>query len=139
MLINELPPGLEPAYDDCPLCGGRIHSIQVHPIDSNEIIIVTEVGGLWKTENGGKKWFHLNNLLAVLANDVAYAPDGKSVICTLRRDNRVNNGGGIWLSSDGGSTWSKPSTADPPSNPRVPNRMSAYGISGAQIIPKRSM
>ena len=57
LLITEIPPGLEPAYGDCPLCGGRVHSISVHPIDSNEIIIATEFGGLWKTENGGKKCF----------------------------------------------------------------------------------
>ena len=137
VLITEIPPGLEPAYNDCPLCGGRVHSISVHPIESNEIIIATEFGGLWKTENGGKKWFHLDNLLTVFAHDIAYAADGKTVICTLRRDNRVNNSGGIWLSSDGGSTWSKPITADPPVDPRVPTRMSAYGISWSPDNPKK--
>ncbi len=135
-IIGEFPPWIGP-YNDCQLCGGRVHSISVNPWDKKEIIVAHELGGLWKTENGGENWFHLRSLLTVFAHDVAYAADGKTVICTLARDNRVENGGGIWLSPDGGSTWSKPFTADPPFHARVPIRMGAYGISWAPDNPRK--
>ena len=128
--ISEFAPSLPPKFGDIPLCGGRVQSITVNPNNEQHIIVANEFGGLWKTENGGEKWFHLRSLSTVFAVDVMYAPD-ETIIATLARDNNVNNGGGIWISPDGGNNWSKPVTGIPPINPRIPDRISAYGISYA--------
>jgi photosystem II stability/assembly factor-like uncharacterized protein len=109
----------------------------VKPGNNNHIIVANQFGGLWKTENGGTNWYHIEGLPAVFAVDVAYAADGNTVIATLARDNRRDNGGGIWVSRDAGSNWAKPATANPPTSPRVPDRISAYGISYAPDNPEQ--
>src|ERR1044071_4680257 len=129
MKLNEYPPELVSSIAGYQLNGGKVNSISVNPKNKNDVIVVTEYGGLWKTDNGGGRWMHLDNLPAVRAIDVGYADDGRTVIATLERDNSVNNGGGIWISSDGGQNWSRPNTAIPPKNERIPLRISAYGIS----------
>jgi hypothetical protein len=134
--IREFPPQLPPRFTDVPLSGGRVNSITVKPNDSSHMIVSTEIGGLWKTEDGGASWFHLDNLMAVFTADVSYAGE-HTVIAALNRDNRRENGGGIWLSRDGGGLWSKPRTADPPSSPRTPERGDAYGISAAPDNPNK--
>jgi hypothetical protein len=128
--ISEFAPSLPPAFGSLPLCGGRVQSISVSPNNEERIIVANEFGGLWKTENGGETWIHLRSLSTVFVVDVMYAPDD-TIIATLARDNRVNNGGGIWISIDGGNNWSKPVTGIPPISPRIPDRISAYGISYA--------
>jgi photosystem II stability/assembly factor-like uncharacterized protein len=129
--IIEFPPRLPDSFHGIPLCGGRVQSISVNPVNSNHSIVANQFGGLWKTENLGTNWVHLNALSTVFAVDVAYASNGNTVISTLARDNKLDNSGGIWVSPDGGYTWSKPTTAAPPSSTRIPNRISAYGISYA--------
>jgi hypothetical protein len=129
--ITQTPARLPGRFLDIPLDGGRVQSISVHTANRRHIIVANQFGGLWKTENGSTNWFLLDGLSTVFAIDVSYAPDGNTVIATLARDNRVDNGGGIWLSRDGGYTWSKPATANPPSSDRIPGRISAYGISYA--------
>jgi hypothetical protein len=129
--ISEFAPSLPPKFATIPLCGGRVQSITVNPNNEDHIIVANQFSGLWKTENGGNTWFHLNSLSTVFAVDVLYAPD-QTIIATLARDNRVDNGGGIWISTDGGNNWSKPVTGIPPAiSPRIPERISAYGISYA--------
>jgi hypothetical protein len=133
MIITEFPPNLPIAE----FSGGRVHSISIHPSKPDHIIVANQFCGLWKTEDGGSTWFHLDGLLSIFVRDVAYAPDGNTVIATLARDNQVKNGGGIWVSSDGGKgkSWYRASSGDPhnhsklPNKSRIPSRISAYGIS----------
>ena len=100
--------------------GGRVHSISVHPTKPGHIIVANQFCGLWKTEDGGSTWFHLDGLLTVFVRDVTYTPDGKTVIATLERDNQVNNGGGIWVSRDEGESWNRPSSGDPHYHSKLP-------------------
>jgi hypothetical protein len=134
---SEFPPYLLPSFGGIPLDGGRVQSISVNPRNNNHIIVANQFGGLWKTEDGGDTWIHLDNLSTLFAVDVAYGADGKTVIATLARDNRVENGGGIWVSRDGGINWSKPITGIPPKHERIPDRISAYGISYAPDNPQK--
>lgn len=130
---REFPPSVQPAFNGIQLNGGRVQSIAVSPRDSNHIIAAHQYGGLWQTTNGGRTWFHLNNLQAVSAVDVAYAPDGRTVIATVARDLKAANGGGIWRSADEGETWARATDG----SGTVPNtlsglmRTSAWGISYA--------
>lgn len=137
-IIAEFPPRTLPDFHGIPLNGGRVQAIAVHPTLSRNIIVAAQFGGLWKTEDHARTWSRLDSLRAFRPMDVAYAPDGETVFATVARDNRVRNGGGIWLSRDGGSTWTKPRDADPPADARVPGRMSAYGISIARD-PRRTV
>jgi hypothetical protein len=128
LFVREFPPYLPASFRDLPLNGGRIQSITVNPTNDSHIIVANQFGGLWKTEDGGSRWFHLDGLTTVSAIDVAYGGDGNSVFATLARDNAVDNGGGIWVSRDGGYIWSRPSTSRSPSDPRILDRISGYAI-----------
>jgi len=137
--IGVLPPLLR----DNLINGGRVQSIVANPINNDHIIVANAFGGLWKTENRGANWYHINDLLTVSARDVAYSPDGRTVIATAARDNHVPNTGGIWVSHDEGRSWSRPITGDPhsdvtlPGLARIPDRLSAYGISYSPDDPNR--
>ncbi|MEI7965780.1 MAG: hypothetical protein WCH29_11450 [Chitinophagaceae bacterium] len=129
-LISEFPPYLPSNFSGIPLNAGRCHSIAVNPTNKNIIIISNQIGGLWKTVNGGINWYHLNGLNAVLTNDVCFGPDGNTVICTRNADNRVDNGGGIWVSRDAGETWARPATGKiPVFSTRTTSNGAAFGIS----------
>src|SRR5215203_3304412 len=119
MIIREFPPNLLLPNAER-RGGGRVQSITIHPTKLSHIIVANQFCGLWKTEDGGWHWFHLDGLLTVLVRDVAYAPDGKTVIATLERDNQRNNGGGIWISRDEGRSWERPYSGDPHSHPKLP-------------------
>ena len=137
--FREYPPQLQSAFRDVPLNGGRVHSIAVSPTDRNHIIAAHQFGGLWQTVNGGRNWYHLNGLQTVFAADVAYAPDGHTVIATLARDTRTVNGGGIWVSRNEGETWSQPSdgSGTVPATVGGLMRTSAFGISYAPDDPNK--
>lgn len=134
--VSEYPPDLPPNFYGIPVDGGRVQAIAVHPTDPRQIITANQFGGLWKTTDGGARWFHLGGLPTVMAVDVAWGSDGRTVIATLSRDNGVNNGGGIWISRDGGGTWSRPATGAPCGNDRIPARPGGYGISFAPDEPR---
>lgn len=106
--------------------GGRTHSVDVDPGDPNTAIAATESGGLFKTTNGGTSWRHIDTLLPFRMADARYAPgDRRIVIATVYNDaGRKTNGNGIFRSTDGGETWSKPATANPPCAARA----AAWGI-----------
>jgi hypothetical protein len=132
---TEYPPDLLPDFFGIPLDGGRVHSIAVHPSDNRRIITANQFGGLWKTTDGGARWQHVRSLPAVMVSDVAWAADGRTIIATLQRDNRISNGGGIRVSHDEGVTWTQPPTSIACGNDRTPARASAYGISFAPDEP----
>jgi hypothetical protein len=129
--VSEFPPTVLPSFIGIPLDGGRVQSISVNPGQPRRILVANEFGGIWASNDRGGNWSHVYSLDAVSVIDVAWSPDGDHVIATLGRDTSVANGGGIWVSSTGTYSWSKPASADPPANARVPARMSAYGISWA--------
>jgi hypothetical protein len=124
MAVQEFPPTL-PAFGSL-ANGGRTQAIAVDPRDAGTIVLATQWGGLWK--RSGTTWRHVGSLPAVFAQDVAFSPEGTTIYATLARDNRVDNGGGIWRSLDGAATWTRAPSAKPPAAPGVPARVSAYGI-----------
>ncbi len=128
--VAEFPPTLADTPDQ-PANGGRTYAVAVSPVDRERIFVSTQWGGLWRTVNGGRRWIPVTSLLSVFPADVAWSNDGRRVIATLSRDNQTENGGGIWVSSDGGETWSRPASAVPPAHPAVPLRINARAISFA--------
>jgi hypothetical protein len=133
--LRQMPPGLPLASPTVPrdaTNAGRVQSIAVSPTDANRSIIAMQFGGLWRTFNNGATWFRVYTLPTVFVTDVEFGSDGKTVVATVFRDNGTMNGGGIYVSRDGGDFWSRPATgAVPVIAKRTPSRTSAYAVSRA--------
>ena len=93
--------------------GGRSVAISVYTGDYTKVAIAAaENGGLFLTNDGGQAWSHVDSLPAFRMSDVAFVPtvftNPHIVIATAFRDSNPDpqaNQGGIWASSDGGTTW----------------------------------
>ncbi len=119
-VVRELQPDIE--------YGGRANTIAVHPTDSNTIIVSTPTGGLFFSSTRGASWGHLDSLPAFGTNGVTFlTADPKIVIATAGEDFKTSNGGGIWRSIDGGSTWSQAASPSAPAG--VKDRFGAGEIS----------
>ncbi len=135
--VREMPPGLPGSFAGIPLNGGRTQSVSVSPVNEQHVLLSLQFGGLWKTTDGGAHWRHVGGVPAVFASDVRYGRDGNTVIATTSRDGRTQNGAGIWLSRDGGASWSRPVNALVPVTGTSPPRGSAWGISQSLDDPNR--
>lgn len=140
---------------------GRVQSIAVDPRNRNHAVIAMQFGGLWRTFNAGETWFRTYSLPAVYVTDVEFSAHGDTVVASVFRDNQVVTGGGVYVSRDGGDSWSRPPTgivptcqrpgpvngeidpalenataAAPPCDAvRTPVRTSAYSVSAAPDVP----
>lgn len=90
--------------------GGRIHDVEVDPKDPSTIFLAAAGGGLWKTTNHGILWTPVFDDTGENSfGDVAiFAGDSKIVWAgTGEQNNRQSStwGGGIYRSTDGGTTW----------------------------------
>ena len=128
LALFEFPPKLLPDFWGIPLNAGRTHAVTVHPLKPEYIIVSMQFGGLWRTFGSGDTWYHVRGLPTVRSHDVQYGPDGQTVIATKLWDLGKVNGGGIWVSRNGGETWSQPPTGMVPADSRTPERTSAWGI-----------
>ncbi len=162
--LKQTPPGLPSA----PLTvakdaanGGRVQSIAVDPTNSRHAVIAMQFGGLWRTFNAGETWFRIFSLPTVYVTDIEFGADGKTIVASVFRDNQVVTGGGIYVSHNGGDSWSRPPSGivptclrigpvvgEPPEAlartteaalpcdmVRTPIRTSAYSVSHAPDVP----
>ncbi len=88
--------------------GGRIRSIIINPSNSNEIVVGSVSGGIWKTTNGGVSWspkldtqdpIAIASMLLVGSSTI-YAGTGEAW-----GNIDAVYGGGIYKSTDFGDTW----------------------------------
>lgn len=98
---------------------GRVDAIWVHPTDTNFILVGSNGGGLWKTNNGGISWKNLTDGSGSSASSVlgmagvstiAISPiDTNIIYIGLRgREESKKTGGynlGLAYTTDGGTTW----------------------------------
>jgi hypothetical protein len=123
--VDEFQPGVK--------WGGRSVAVTLSATNNRLVIVATESGGLFRSADGGGTWSHLDGLPPFRMSDVRFAPSNdRIVIATTKRDSHKVNGGGIWLSIDGGDHWQRPTNVDPPSAPNCPARSSAFGIAFQQ-------
>jgi uncharacterized repeat protein (TIGR01451 family) len=108
-----------------PRFGGRSLGITIQPGNASVVYVATEGGGFFSSADGGTTWTHIDDIPAPLARDILFDPqDGNVIIASGRYDARVANQGGIWRSTDGGLTWSKPAT----SNPGCSTEAASWGV-----------
>jgi uncharacterized repeat protein (TIGR01451 family) len=111
------------------LFGGRTEDFAVNPINPSIVFAATQLGGLWKSTNSGHTWSHVDAVPLTNMQDVKFAPaDANLVIATGGYDGSIDNrGGGIWRSTDGGTTWAKAPNSDQ-CNPVSANGASKIGF-----------
>ena len=107
--------------------GGRAVAISVEPGTDSRMLVASETGGLFVTDDGGSTWAHVDGLPSAAVSDVAQVDT--VALATTRDDFLTEPNGGIWRSTDRGRTWSKPPGSVPLSGPRCPDHSSAHGIS----------
>lgn len=92
-----------------PTFGGRVNALTVNPVDAQDVFAASELGGIFRSTNGGHNWTHVDSVSLTATQDVEYAPsDANLVVASGSYDGRVTSQGGIWRSADGGNTWSNP-------------------------------
>lgn len=96
--------------------GGRVNGLAIASGNNQLIYAASEWGGLYRTTDGGLTWAHLPGHNPMATWDVEVDPGNNNrVYATSMFDGRANGSlSGIQVSTDGGSTWSKPASATPP-------------------------
>ncbi len=138
---NEGPLASQPGIDvnACPEpCasqhnGGRVNGLAVAPgvpgLVPATYYAASEVGGLFKSLDGGASWSHLDGHVPNLTWDIAARPGGQRVFATSFYDGRTEPLTGVQVSGDGGAKWAHPSLPVPGGcDPRRLNQPSAFGI-----------
>jgi uncharacterized repeat protein (TIGR01451 family) len=129
-------PGLN--LDPCPEpCasqhnGGRVNGLAVIAgipgFSPNTYFAASEVGGLFKSVNGGGSWTHLDAHIPNLTWDIA-ARSGQRVFATSFYDGRTQPLTGLQMSVDGGVTWVRPNLPTPSGcDTRRSDQPSGFGI-----------
>ncbi len=98
--------------------GGRVQSVDAHPATPTTAIAASDGGGLFRTTDGGANWTHLDGLRPSEPMDVGYSPMNPAIVLATALpnsrlfaapgDTTPANDGGIWRSTDGGTTWQRP-------------------------------
>ncbi len=90
--------------------GGRIRSIAIHPSTPSTIFIGSVGGGIWKSVDSGASWTPINDFLSNLAiSSIVFNPASPATMYAGTGEGFHNlgriRGAGIFVSSDGGTTW----------------------------------
>lgn len=90
--------------------GGRIIAVAVNPKNANTILVGAAGGGIWRTHDAGRSWESVSDELPTQAmgalvidpidTSVVYAGTGEASYAQ-----RTFDGGGMFKSTDGGTTW----------------------------------
>lgn len=92
------------------IMGGRINELAVYEKDPRIFYIATASGGLWKTENGGltmRPVFFKESSVALGTVAISQSDPNIVWVGTGEKDSRNSSswGDGVYMSTDGGSTW----------------------------------
>jgi hypothetical protein len=110
--------------------GGLSDTLAVDPGNANHVLIGTEHGGMYRSDDAGAHWTFVQTFPAMRVAYILFCPtDSSIVVATSRYGSQTERWSGIWRSVDGGVHWSMPATSVPPLSPRCPDRIDANGIS----------
>ncbi len=95
--------------------GGRAIGLTVSPTNALTVYTASELGGAWRSSDGGTNWTHVDEINTAVTRDVFFDPQDSSIlIATGRSNGSTTTPGGVWVSSNGGTSWTQPATAIPP-------------------------
>jgi len=101
----EIPGGGPAGYEGL----GRINVVGFHPTDANKIYIGAPAGGLWQSSDGGQTWeSHTDTLPTLGVSAILVDKNNPNLIFigTGDRDAGDAPGMGVFISTNGGQTWS---------------------------------
>jgi len=135
--FGDINPDNGPGLTGCPapctsqLNGGRVNGlagVATFPgLTPDTYFAASEVGGLFKSIDGGGHWVHLDTHVPHLTWDVAVEPGALRVYATSFFDGRPLTG--IQTSTNGGDTWSRANVPDLAACSELRrNQPSAFGI-----------
>ena len=109
-IVDEAWSGYAPA-------SGRVTAIAVNPDNPSMVYIGGAQGGVWKTYDGGENWIPLTDHLSSLSTGaIALVPGNPDVILYGTGEQHFCGdcfyGDGLFISYDGGATWSKIGTKE---------------------------
>src|SRR5690242_16539553 len=55
------------------LFGGRDEALAVNPVSPNVVLAAVEFGGVWRSNDGGAHWSHVDSLPLTAMDDVEFA------------------------------------------------------------------
>lgn len=87
---------------------GRLLAVAFHPTDSNIIYVGADIGGIWRSTNGGQQWTPLGDQLPFCAvgNIAVDAVDPNTIYITVgQNEGWWQYGLGVYKSIDGGASW----------------------------------
>lgn len=93
--------------------GGRTRQLVFEPGKPDVMYVAAVAGGVWKTENGGKKWKQLTDLAIpnIAVNSLAIDPKAPKTLYAGTGEGYANidgvRGAGIFVTNDGGQRWTR--------------------------------
>lgn len=89
--------------------GGYINYVRYHPGDPSRAMLVTDVGGMHLSTDGGTTWTPRSRQVSDQVAGVLWHPTRANLIYALAGSGSPGSGG-VMMSSDGGVTWAMVST-----------------------------
>lgn len=91
--------------------GGRTLSVSINAANPDQVIVATESGGLFRSNDDGDTWEHVSSFPLHRMADVKWAPNNPSlIIATVWASGDSDNPGGVWRSTNAGTTWQRATT-----------------------------
>ena len=92
--------------------GGRADTIAVNPANNSIMFVASESGGLFKTQDAGVHWSHVDAFAPYYSRGIVYVTSSIMLATAIDDYTAADSGGGIWRSTDGGASWKH--IANPP-------------------------
>lgn len=115
VVVRDISPDRSSNASPMAASGGRVNNIGTDRSTPARLYAASEYGGLWRSDDNGDRWRHLDGHVPTVTWDVKVDPaNSNRVYATSFYDGRVNSRSGINVSTDAGTTWTHPVTAVPP-------------------------
>ena len=113
---------------------GRLSTIAIHPRQPSTMYVGAQLGGVWKTTDGGASWISVGESATVRVAALALAPDNPSRVYLLTPND------GMFRSDDDGTSWTRISARNFDAvvhaggglliNPAAPSQMLVSSVTG---------